>query len=114
MLACGWLRETVYFLPSRQRILLVFFMVIPFVSLYKTADSVRQQIRDCPYKTQTAITGTRPPLVASQYRVMVYLTSIKVMRQRVAQCNYLTVNHITFQWLIIGLSVIRPEKKERH
>ena len=61
MLACGWLRETVYFLPSRQRILPVFFIVIPFVSFYKTADSVTKQIRYCRTKRK------RPPLVASQY-----------------------------------------------
>ena len=35
-LACGWLRKTVYFLPSRQRILLVFlliFLLFPFTKL---------------------------------------------------------------------------------
>ena len=46
-----------------------FFMEIPFVPFYKVADSVTQQIRNFPYKTQTATTGTRPPLVASQYQV---------------------------------------------
>ena len=44
------------------------FMEIPFVSFYKVADSVMQQIHNCPYKTQTATTATRPRLVASQYR----------------------------------------------
>ena len=38
-----------------------------FISFYKVADSVTKQIRNYRYKTQTAITGTRPPLVASQY-----------------------------------------------
>ena len=42
-------------------------MKIHFVSFYEVADSVTQQIHNCPYKTQTATTGTRPPLVASQY-----------------------------------------------
>ena len=38
-----------------------------FFSFYKQAKSVSQQMRNCLCKTQTAITGTRPPLVASQY-----------------------------------------------
>ena len=42
-------------------------MAIPFVSFYKVADFVTQQIRYCPFKTQTATTGTQPPLVASQF-----------------------------------------------
>ena len=42
-------------------------MKIPFVSFSNVADSVKKQIRNCPYKAQTATTGTRPPLVASQY-----------------------------------------------
>ena len=67
MLACGCLGEIVYFLPPRQKILPVFFVVIPFVSFYKIAESVTQQIRHCPCPTKTATTGTRPPLVASQY-----------------------------------------------
>ena len=63
----GW-GNCLLFLPYRQRIYPVFFMEIPFVSFYKIADSVMQQICNCPYKTQTATTGARPPLVASQYR----------------------------------------------
>ena len=43
------------------------FMEIPLVSFYTVADSVTQQIRNCPYKTLKATTGTRPPLVADQY-----------------------------------------------
>ena len=42
-------------------------MEIPFVSFYKVADFVTHQIRKSPYRTQTATTDTRPPLVASQY-----------------------------------------------
>ena len=67
MLTCVWLREIVNFLPPRQRILPVLFMRFLFVSFYKIAESVTQQIRNWPCKkTQTATTGTRPPLVASQ------------------------------------------------
>ena len=60
MLACGWLGETVYFLPHRGRILPVFLWRFLFVSFYKAADSITQQIRHYPYKTQTAITGRQP------------------------------------------------------
>ena len=70
MLACGWLGEIVNFLPPRQRILPVFFVRIPFVSFYKIANSVTHQIRNCPRKTQTATTGTRSPLLASQYNLI--------------------------------------------
>ena len=38
-------------------------MEIPFVCFYKIADSVTQQIRNCPYKTQTATTGRQPVLL---------------------------------------------------
>ena len=67
MLACGWLRGIVNFLLPRQRILPAFFIRISFVSFYKIAESVTQQIRNWPCKTQTATIGTRPLLVASQY-----------------------------------------------
>ena len=67
MLACGWLGVIIYFLPFSQRILLVFFVEISFVSVFKIAESVTQQIRTCPYETQTASTGTRLPLIASQF-----------------------------------------------
>ena len=60
MLVCGWLGEIVYFLSPRQKILPVFFVGILFVSFYKTAESVTQQIRNCPCKTKTATTGMRP------------------------------------------------------
>ena len=53
-----------FYLPDRE-CYWSFFVGIPFVSFHKIAESVLQQIRNCPYKTQTAITGTRPPLVAS-------------------------------------------------
>ena len=46
----------------------VFFVGVSFVTVYKMAESVAQQMRNCVCKTQTATTGTRPPLVASQYR----------------------------------------------
>ena len=46
-----------------------FFVCASFVSFYQQAKSVSQQMRNCVYKTQTATTGTRPPLVASQYRI---------------------------------------------
>ena len=42
-------------------------MGVSFVTVYKMAESVVQQMRNCVCKTQTATTGTRPPLVASQY-----------------------------------------------
>ena len=42
-------------------------MGVSFVTVYKMAESVAQQMRNCVCKTQTATTGTRPPLVASQY-----------------------------------------------
>ena len=67
MLVRGCLGEIVYFLRPRQKILPGFFVGIPIVSFYKIAESVTQQIRSCPCPTKTAITGTRPPLVASQY-----------------------------------------------
>ena len=51
-----------------------FFVCVSFVSFYKQAKSVLQQMRNCVCKTQTATTGTRPPLVASQYNS---LNSIK-------------------------------------
>ena len=66
MLARGCLGEIAYFLPPRQKILPVFFVGIPFVSFDKTAESLTQQIHNCPGPTKTATTGTRPPLVASQ------------------------------------------------
>ena len=44
-----------------------FFVGVSFVSFYKQAKSMSQQMRNCVCKTQTATTGTRPPLVASQY-----------------------------------------------
>ena len=47
-----------------------FFVHVSFVSFYKQAKSVRQQMRNCVCKTQTATTGTRPPLVASQYSLI--------------------------------------------
>ena len=37
-----------------------------FCFLLQSCRLCDQQIRNCPYKTQTATTGTRPPLVASQ------------------------------------------------
>ena len=43
-----------------------FFVGVSFVFFHKMAESVSQQMRYCVCKTQTAITGTRPPLVASQ------------------------------------------------
>ena len=43
-------------------------MGVSFVTVYKMAESVARQMRNCVCKTQTATTGTRPPLVASQYR----------------------------------------------
>ena len=42
-------------------------MGVSFVTVYKMAEPVAQQMRNCVCKTQTATTGTRPPLVASQY-----------------------------------------------
>ena len=42
------------------------FVGVSFISFYKQAKSVSQQMRNCVCKTQTATTGTRPPLVASQ------------------------------------------------
>ena len=44
-----------------------FFVSVSFDSFYKMAEAVSQQMRNCVCKTQTATTGTRPPLVASQY-----------------------------------------------
>ena len=44
-------------------------MDVSFVTVYKMAEPVAQQMRNCVCKTQTVITGTRPPLVASQYRL---------------------------------------------
>ena len=42
-------------------------MGVSFVTVYNMAEPVAQQMRNCVCKTQTATTGTRPPLVASQY-----------------------------------------------
>ena len=42
-------------------------MGVSVVTVYKMAEPVAQQMRNCVCKTQTATTGTRPPLVASQY-----------------------------------------------
>ncbi|MEW8090092.1 MAG: hypothetical protein AB2784_10760, partial [Candidatus Thiodiazotropha endolucinida] len=56
-----------YLLTSRQKIRSIFFVGVSFVTVYKMAESVAQQMRNCVCKTQTATTGTRPPLVASQY-----------------------------------------------
>ena len=51
-------------------------MGVSFVTVYKMAEPVAQQMRNCVCKTQTATTGTRPPLVASQYgRTIVVLVS---------------------------------------
>ena len=44
-------------------------MGVSFVTVYKMAEPVAQQMRNCVCKTQTATTGTRPPLVASQYMI---------------------------------------------
>ena len=53
------------------------FKEIPFTSFYKVADSVTQQIRICLYKTQMATTGTRSPLVPSQYSCLYYAVGLK-------------------------------------
>ena len=60
MLACGLLGEIVYFLPLRQRILPIVFVGISFVFLQKNAETVTQQIHNCPCKTKTATTGRQP------------------------------------------------------
>ena len=56
-------------MPPRQKFWSIFFVGVSFVSFYNQAKSVSQQMRNCVCKTQTATTGTRPPLVASQYMV---------------------------------------------
>ena len=38
-------------------------MGVSFVTVYKMAESVAQQMRNCVCITQTATTGTRPPVV---------------------------------------------------
>ena len=55
-----------------------FFVGVSFVSFDKQAKFVSQQMRNCVCKTRTATTGTRPPLVASQYlfyKMSQYLTA---------------------------------------
>ena len=59
-------KSLTFCLPGRnfaQSFLWTFF----FVSFYKEAESVVQNMHNCVCKTQTATTGTRPSLVASQY-----------------------------------------------
>ena len=65
----GGLGKLFTFCLVDRKFLTIFFVGIPFVSFYKTAESVTQQIRICPCKTQMVTTGTRQPLVASQYHM---------------------------------------------
>ena len=70
----GRLVKLLYFRLPGRKFDQSFLMGVSFVSVYKIAESVVQQMRNCVCKMQTANTGTRPPLVASQYNS---LNSIK-------------------------------------
>ena len=59
-----------------------FFVCVSFIPFYKQAKSVSQQMRNCVCKTQTATTGTRPPLVASQYTMSVLIPRQTLYQRR--------------------------------
>ena len=82
MLAFGWLGEIAYFLPIDRKFYQSFLWIV-FLSFYKTAESVTQQIRKCPCKTKMATTGTRPPLVPSQYTPSVYVVEHFLWKRKI-------------------------------
>ena len=76
-----------------------FFVGVSFVSFDKQAKFVSQQMRNCVCKTQTATTGTRPPLVASQYMKGIML-DVRARYLSAVYCALKKRQTITFSYVI--------------
>ena len=66
MLRCwhvGGLVKLFTFAPQTENFTSLFSLGFPFVSFYKIAEPVTQQIRNCPCKAKTATTGRQPVVI---------------------------------------------------
>ena len=74
------------------RKLISLFVCVSFVSFYKMTESVVQHMRNCVCKTQTATTGTRPPLVASHYEQIVIASRTVILILTEIFCTYMYID----------------------